>query len=51
MRIWEHQIESDVIKCVQRIGEAVETKLDSVALNACYATMKPLKQRNRLPKP
>lgn len=51
LRLWEHQVETNVIDCIKRIGEALNAELDTAALDARYATMKPLKRRNRLPKP
>jgi len=51
IRLWEHEVEADPIRCVIRVAEAVGQSIDCVALNARYAAMLPLKRRKRLPKP
>lgn len=47
VRIWEHEVESDVVGCVVRIAAEV----DVIAVQAKYETLPPLKRRNRLPRP
>lgn len=51
MRLWEHQIEDNVIACVERIAAVTISQIDRSAMYAVYATMPKLKRRKRLPKP
>jgi len=52
VRIWEHQVEEDILGCLVRISRAVETSsIDWEAVNARLRTLPPLQRRNRLPKP
>jgi DNA mismatch endonuclease (patch repair protein) len=52
IRIWEHQIEEDVMECVRRIVRelAVDT-INWKRVRDVHNTLPPLKRRNRLPKP
>jgi DNA mismatch endonuclease, patch repair protein len=51
LRIWEHEIEQDPIRCVVRVADAAAQAIDRAALQARYSAMPPLKRRKRLPKP
>jgi DNA mismatch endonuclease (patch repair protein) len=52
LRIWEHQIESDVIRCVTRVANLVGSqRFNTSEAERCLAELPPLKKRNRLPKP
>ena len=52
IRIWEHQIETNVVRCVVRIVEALQLpRIDRDAIETAYAGLPPLRRRNRLPKP
>jgi len=51
LRIWEHQVEEDAVGCVRRIVARVgESHVDWPRVEAKYASLPPLKRRNRLPK-
>lgn len=50
LRIWEHQVEEDLIGCVERISE-LAGQVDLLAVKARRATLPPLRRRKRLPKP
>jgi len=52
VKLWEHQVESDVVACVARIARTLgESGIDWRAVNARRLRMPVLKRRNRLPKP
>lgn len=51
LRIWEHEVELDVVGCVTRIASATGMRFDRDAAEACYSGMPRLKRRKRLPKP
>lgn len=52
VRIWEHQIEADILRCIHRIADLVATHaIDWSAVEHAYQAMPPLKRRNRLPRP
>ena len=51
LRVWEHEIETDVVQCVQRIAALLGKTVDLYSLERHYATMPPLKRRKCLPKP
>jgi|SRR5208337_5485594 len=52
LRIWEHQVETDAVACVQRIARTVGSKrLNLKVVHSQLERMPPLKRRNRLPKP
>jgi DNA mismatch endonuclease (patch repair protein) len=52
IRLWEHQVESDILGCVARIAQVVAARrIDWDSVWHTYQTMPPLKRRNRLPKP
>lgn len=51
LRLWEHQIEEDVVRCISRIASIVAEPIDMIAVRERYAAMPPLKRRKRLPKP
>ena len=52
VRIWEHQVESEVVACVERIARAVgRNDIDWKAVELRKLRMPVLKRRNRLPKP
>jgi len=52
LRIWEHQVESDPIGCVQRIASVLNSQIvDVESVRECYAELPKLKRRPRLPKP
>jgi DNA mismatch endonuclease (patch repair protein) len=51
LRLWEHQIEENVVQCVSRLGTLAGIPIDQAALEAKYAAMPRLKRRKRLPKP
>ena len=50
VRVWEHQVESDLAGCVRRIAVMVQS-VNMLAVADKLATMPPLKRRNRLPRP
>lgn len=50
LRVWEHQIEDDSMKCIFRISE-MAGPIDKHAVASAYETLPLLKRRNRLPKP
>ena len=52
IRIWEHQVESDVVACIGRIARLLgRTKINWKVVEQAYAELPPLKRRNRLPRP
>ena len=52
IRIWEHQIETDVIACIRKIVASLEPcRVNWQEVEAAYDRLPPLKRRNRLPKP
>ncbi|MDA7979555.1 MAG: very short patch repair endonuclease [Pirellulales bacterium] len=51
IRIWEHQIEQNVLSCVNRITEFVSQPVDEQAISERLKELPPLKHRKRLPKP
>lgn len=51
VRLWEHQIETDVVGCVMKLAGIVREPVDRTLIEARYSTMEPLKRRKRLPKP
>jgi DNA mismatch endonuclease (patch repair protein) len=52
LRIWEHQVETDVVACVQRIARATgRNSLNLKSIRRQLRRMPPLRRRNRLPKP
>ena len=52
VRLWEHQVEADVLACVLRIADAVDAvDFDAVRAGAILMRMPPLKRRRRLPRP
>ena len=52
IRIWEHQIETDVIACIRKIVASLEPcRVNWQAVETAYDRLPPLKRRNRLPKP
>lgn len=51
MRIWEHQVEQDVLSCIRRIVLTLDAKVEWSNVEAKLASMPPLKRRKRLPKP
>lgn len=51
LRIWEHQVEADVVACVRRIAsEAGKGGFSLRLVRSQLQRMPPLKRRNRLPK-
>ncbi len=51
IRIWEHQVEQDVLNCVLRISRMVKTSdIDWEAIRARQQTLPTLRRRDRLPK-
>ena len=51
VRIWEHQIETDIIACLERIVDRVGQIADWPAIHKEHDTLPSLKRRKRLPKP
>lgn len=52
VRLWEHEIEKDLLKCLYRIQSAAELPLfDECRVRKRMAVLPPLKHRNRLPRP
>ena len=52
IRIWEHQVETDILACVRRIGEAAEfPPFDEARVKLRIERMPPLRRRRRLPRP
>lgn len=52
VRVWEHQVESEVMACIERIARSVgQIDVDWEAVQHRKAQMPVLKRRNRLPKP
>jgi len=51
VRIWEHEVETDVRKCVERIAALIGIAPDNAAMDARYSALPILRRRNRLPKP
>ena len=52
LRIWEHQIETDVVRCVVKVLETLgKPHINRNELAAVYTSLPPLKRRNRLPRP
>lgn len=52
VRIWEHEVELDPIKCVQRIAASLgKVNIDWNEVKAAYERLPPVKRRPRLPKP
>ena len=52
IRIWEHQIEEDVVACIERIASALpDCGFDRGLVKQAYDAMPNLKRRHRLPKP
>ena len=50
-RVWEHEIESDVIACVERVAAlAGRQTIDISAVEIAMAALPRLRRRNRLPK-
>lgn len=52
LRIWEHQVETDVSSCIRRIiSTAGIEDINWPRVNLALASLPPLKRRKRLPKP
>jgi DNA mismatch endonuclease (patch repair protein) len=52
IRLWEHQVEADILECVVRIARVVTAgRIDWGSVRRRYQAMPPLKRRNRLPRP
>ena len=51
IRIWEHQIETNITECVRRIVEMVGQDVDWSAIHSRCEDLPALKRRKRLPKP
>lgn len=52
LRIWEHQVEEDVLRCLHRITSLVpRTQIDWRRVAKTLRSLPPLKRRNRLPRP
>ncbi|MBI3462008.1 MAG: hypothetical protein HY000_02970 [Planctomycetes bacterium] len=52
IRLWEHQVEEDVLKCVRRlVHELGVRRVDWHGVKQQLDSMAPLKRRRRLPKP
>jgi DNA mismatch endonuclease, patch repair protein len=51
MRLWEHQVEEDLLACVRRVADAVGAPVNWLAVAARRDTLPPLKRRKRLPRP
>ena len=51
VRIWEHQVESDILDCVRRIVDLVGHEVDWQAIEQARGVLPALKRRKRLPKP
>lgn len=52
VRIWEHQVEADILNCIRRIVDTLSLQnTDWDAIRRGYSRLAPLKRRNRLPRP
>ena len=51
VRLWEHQVEENVLACITRIGDALGKDIDASIVDEAYRKLPPLKRRNRLPRP
>jgi DNA mismatch endonuclease (patch repair protein) len=52
LRMWEHQVEADVLQCITKILDCIGVKrADWAGIKECYAKLPKIKRRNRLPKP
>lgn len=52
IRLWEHQIESDVMQCVRRVVASLPIKrIPWTKIDAVCQSMPPLIRRRRLPRP
>lgn len=52
LRIWEHQVEEDAMRCIERILKCLECRdADWDRIRQAKETLPLLKRRNRLPKP
>lgn len=51
VRIWEHQVETDLIACIRLIAEKARQTVNWLAVENEQVTMPRLKRRKRLPKP
>ncbi len=51
VRLWEHQVEEDVVACVRRVADVLgKRNVDWKVVGERYQEMKPLRRRNRLPR-
>ncbi len=53
VRLWEHQIETDILNCVRRVIQSVgqNDSVDWGKIKNCLSQLPRLKRRDRLPKP